>query len=755
MFGKRFIKQSDITKSSDYEKSVIDFYRREAARSIQSITRLGHFKDEKINLVRMSLGEKGLNLTTEEKQPFIGKSTLILSDEQLYLLRVQANGQPKIKRVERHAGNDAQYLLLINMMSAWDYDDIKAPTKRQRSMLRSLLSTTQKLLEPLDLAPSQQLARLIKELRYEDLNFSLPEFTLHLFSALRANLITMNEMMTAKLMYESLSCFKHKKFQRKMLTNSSESYHPSKTILSWGAKEEAELQDESARNRLYYTFELPRYVHAGFLYYALENIAQGYDNEIKALQLMLHAYFKFSKKQFNEEDWFFVQESIQSLSEKVGAEELQEFIVSTVDGRLFFKNVLLSSYDNQARKKIDDLKFMAATTFEARFPFFCFASDDPTRLCVALPTLDTFNTIFRIAFKEEAVLPIAAIGPGEDTRQIRAYGELPGLTKFTQTQALFKSLYPIAADLERSSRNVEIPVEGIPRTKNPHNLELSNFMLMGHDLFHVFNSSMQFKKFHYMLRQLHDEKGGFAENKSGMSKALWKLTDLSFYPLEMICLSTNQIKNFYLKRLESLKDVDFDFSKKNDNNYLLLHDEYHHPDQWASVFLGKTLGEVLEEVKSIEGYNPELIDFLKNMREEKNKVSAYLQGNPSASVVEFILQDLMGPFVRSLSLEKVFTWTPNEGLYFKKEIYVKNNLSALGVNRKLRSLENTPEVLQSALQIVARQLSPVSVGTFFREISPSPDYLSKKYDPRDNLNAPLGPTPLPRSLSPNPIGGSV
>ena len=782
MPGKQFIKHRVIEKGSDYEKSVIDFYRSEAARSIQSITRIGHFSDSKLLLLNMDVPQKGdqgiqavekkiSSLSIEERRGCQKKETILLLNEALCTLRIKANGKTIVKPIIRHEGNDAQYDLLAKMMSALEKHVLHAPSLRQSSIVRSLLSTTQKLMEPLDVASSQEIARSIKALRYEDLNFSLPEFTLHLFSALRANLITMNEMMTAKLMYESLESFKHSGFKRHVMGSSGSPYQPSNNIIIWGAKEDSALKNEEASNRLYYVFDLPRYMHAGFLYYYLENVTQYSDEEIEKLKLMLRAYFNFSQDQLGEEDLISAEEEIDGFSDKTITEDLRELIVNTKHGAEFFKKERFSRFDLSAKKEIDDIKFIAASGFDSMFPFFCFSTSDPTRLSMALPTVDAFNTLNRIAYQEEALLPIAAIGPGEATRSVRANDELPTLTALTETQILLKILYPTAATLKQAARNVEIPIEGIPCAKDPHKLSLSKFMLMAHDFFHVLNSSMQFKAYFRMLRLIHDEKGGFSESKSGMSKSLWILTDLPFDAIERRCLLLGRVRTFCLKRLELLKEVGFDFSIKNDNNYLLLHYEYHHVDQWASMFLGQPLQKVLQDVRDIEQFNPDMKGFLSHMREEKSKLAAYLSERSQASVVEFILQDLLDPATRNTGgaisflvehaqLEKIFTWTANDGLYFKKEVYEKNNLSAMGVNRKLRSTENTPQVLQSVVQKIAEtyrvllQSSPVSVVGLFGKTRPSPDCLSQRYDQRDNSSAPSGLTLPPRSPSPNQTYGS-
>jgi hypothetical protein len=698
MSGKRFIHYSAIEKDSDYHKSVIDFYRGEAARAIQFAARL--------SILKFELAFAKVYLTTHLpkilKEHAVKKLVILCANNQLYTLRVKKNGKQMISPIVRHDANAEQYDILLTLVSSLSRDSIKFVGPYRRHLVRSVLCTTQEMMEPIDISVSQAIATTIKALRYEDLDFGLAEFTLHLFSALRANLITMNEMMTAKLLCEGLLCFKQTKLNRHMFGDIDSPYQPENNLVGWGGRQNSALEKENIASRLYYTIDLPKYVHAGLLYYYLDKISQFDEREMIRLRSMIMAYSDLLYNSIKDKDWF----------EKTFPDILKNLIIETSAGKEFFQKISLCRFNKDSKQSIENIQFIVASGLDAAFPFVCFTGENKQTLSIALPTIDALNALNRMVHAQDAVLPTATVGAAT-TRQIRAYTEALGnISETTATYEVLKVLYPAAATLTQPARIVEITIPGMLHTQCPHGYDCHDFMLILHDLFHTWANSAQFKGFFALLRKISDEKDGFADNRSGMSKSLWLLTDMGFNTGERQRLLDGHYDDFYMAKLYILQGSGFDFSTKHDDNYLILYYEYHNKDQWASHFLKNPFDDVLIMVAPIIGYySDEAKNFLSSLMIERTKFVKYLTLNPHASVVEFILQDLLGSasdvdkepmffLVKNNYLKDIFTWTPNDGIYFKKDVYENYYLSTLGLSRKLRTPENTPQVLQHALKVI-------------------------------------------------------
>ena len=136
----------------------------------------------------------------------------------------------------------------------------------------------QKLQEPVDDRYLVNLVKHIQAKNYAQIDYSEPEFTRYLFAALRLGKITQDEMLTAKLMYESLIAFNQGKvpensqaqFSRFNLGDEQGPYDPSQDIPYWTPENSEKLQ-ASNEDKQYYTINLPHQVAVKYLFQCLQD----------------------------------------------------------------------------------------------------------------------------------------------------------------------------------------------------------------------------------------------------------------------------------------------------------------------------------------------------------------------------------------------------------------------------------------------------------------------------------------------------
>ena len=133
---------------------------------------------------------------------------------------------------------------------------------------------------PVDVEFQKTTQYCIKNHQYDRIPYAHPDFTRHLFATFHADLITMNEMITAKLMYESLICFNKgqipdsPQFKKYRLSDEAGPFRPEKEIENWKELETNQLNTMIAKANQdiyhYYTIDLPHHHIVGFLYFTLK-----------------------------------------------------------------------------------------------------------------------------------------------------------------------------------------------------------------------------------------------------------------------------------------------------------------------------------------------------------------------------------------------------------------------------------------------------------------------------------------------------
>jgi hypothetical protein len=647
---------------------------------------------------------------------------------------------PEFKQVvESHLRNEAANTIKRKFLRV-----MKNPQRTLKKQIAALGENAQigKLREPLDDGFNRETAYFIKNSNYHLINYSQPDFTRHLFGALRLGLITSNEMMTAKLMYESLICFNKGKmpdntqnqFQRYKLSDATGPYQPQRDISYWREAETTELKAalssaENDEKLSYYTINLQHHQVVGFIFIKLETTKINHEQPTNEFMNILKLYI--DTLPLSDQEKCAANKMLSDFKDNGSTQKLQDFILKH-EPKL--KNFLFQRYedaDNSQNLGLDRGKFHiewdtvgfleALERVECQIPSLCkspqYNAEDPQTpiLSFVLPTIDTLNTLQKIAHGVEATMPDPVIGM-VTTRMIRADDELPANKEqdLTEPQQLLKLLYPRSAQLKSQSRPIELTHPDAAKTKNPHDAECHDFLLSWHDVFHAWRSGANFKGFIRHLRQLHDDKAGFANSHSAMSKAIWTLTDIDLSSGRMFREQTEEVRknvNNISGSLWVLEKHGYDFNQQKDDNYLLLYSLCKDPQSWQdfldNIIIGPKNNSQLRSTLDVE-----LKQKLTALIKQYKSVKKYLESNPSASIVEIILHDLLHPTtsrdkvllqeLNAQDLTNVFYWSNNTGLYFKEEW--RSKLQELGIKPKLR--ENTPELIRQALNKISLLQNP-------------------------------------------------
>lgn len=537
----------------------------------------------------------------------------------------------------------------------------------------------------------QHIKQHITNNRYDLIDYTQTDFTRRLFGALRIGIITMHQMMTAKLMYESLICFHAGQmpknpqacFRRYHLSDKKGPYQPARSMHLWNRQNEDELQtlehDAVLNEQMhYYTFDIP--LSLAVSYFSKKILAFSNDNDLEMIWSVFGNFVQLFLKEYDFQDLkndFF--------EKKIDAYQLSKIVLSYATTKL----------SQSIQKDKSTGRFMhALQDTEEGIPFLCLS---PSVFCFVLPTIETLLWLQDQQHHENSTLPIAVIGP-VTTRMIRAYDEIPSITKVqTSMQKLLSTLYPITQKFKSAARPIELTHPDVECTIKPHGYHCHSLFLSWHDLLHSWRNSWSDKKLIRRCRRLHDKRGGFALNEDGMSKDIWRLVDMDFslrFKFKFADLKT--IANF----MYILPFAGYDFNQNTDNNYLFLYDICRNSKAWSSVI------EILRDAKRmqavIDANNEEIyLHELSSILNALNNMMNLLSLHPYLTIVEIIIYDLLESFEPMLwhhfDFKTIFYWSKNNGVYFKKEY--QNFLREKNITEFcLRKL--SPDDLDCALRLI-------------------------------------------------------
>lgn len=563
-----------------------------------------------------------------------------------------------------------------------------------------------KLREPArDEAFNRALLKNIKNYRYDLIDFAHENFTRHLFGALRAGLITQNELMTTKLMYDSLICFNKGKMPEKPAEHFGRyslqdrgPYNPYR-ISYWHQRESSKmshLQYSEYKKLHYYTINLPRHQVAALLYDKLR-IAPDDTRTIP----MLEDFFCVREEDDIKKEAFVCLDKFKETPNNEHANELRNCIERYEPDTIPFlrhwyndwdlKTTLGLSFD-EYRKDRDSVFFLVKIDkINSQIPTLCKSPDynasNPNSPIISfvLPTIDTLNILQEVVHEAETALPTPVIGQ-ETPQMIRAYDEIPKKMKGadvwstlkTRLQSLFEKTpkpekrllheqselllatlspqeklalsYPTAQNLETNSRPVELTHPDAQHTKKSHGCICHDFLLSWHDVFHAWVNGSNYKDIIRTLRTLHDEKAGFAKkNDPKMPKAVWALTDMDL----QIGIIMRQTSGLSYERdiaallgfLKLMETAGFTFTESTDDNNLLLYHFFQSPQLWISGYNNfYLLDENDNAVKNfLKAHFTKQYNQYNQLAQQYKKMNWYLQHHSEASVVEVILHELLTP----------------------------------------------------------------------------------------------------------------
>lgn len=325
-----------------------------------------------------------------------------------------------------------------------------------------------------------QLVEAIEDNHYHLIDFKHEHFTECLLASLRLGHINMNQMMTAKLMYESLKCFNLGKipdnprecFTHYKISDASGPYQPQKDISHWRWKQGVQLRDElqlDTNKPHYYTINLPHHQAVLFLQASIKRESKSE----KFIQILKNYLIRTHKGTDGErvEKIKLLEEYVETPSSRKDRlikiiQEQEPKLKYFLDGRYLKgdneQTLGLSFPDFEL--EYDTAMFMANLfAVNCQIPMFCIPSEaqsvsvsEQPLLSFVLPTIDTLNILQIIAHGDEATMPQAIMG-GVTTRMIRAFDEIPASRTLSPNtaQKLLSVLYPTATKLQSSARPIE------------------------------------------------------------------------------------------------------------------------------------------------------------------------------------------------------------------------------------------------------------------------------------------------------------
>ena len=566
---------------------------------------------------------------------------------------------------------------------------------------------SKKITDHMDEDFNHTLHEQIKNNRYDLLPYSHPNFTRCLFSALRSKIINMNELLTAKLMYDSLYFFNQgtipnnpaNQFTKFSIIDNTGPYQVS-SISYWTTENTSELLYASSKSATrekyhYYTINF-NYNQALMFIFAKLNPKQLYVNDdlIKALNDYL------ALKPLSPAHKQYLSDKIIELNNRLHVENGVPLVAEQI--RQFIKMIEPEFVDYMKKcpkHEYNNMRFLAnIDQFSSLLPVFArspqYDKQNPSSplFCFILPTMDTFNKVQDITHGDEACRPIAVVGKVH-TRMIRAYDELPAITPgslLSPTQQRLKLLFPTTNNLRKSSRPLELSHPDVDRTSAAHGYLCDDFLLTWHALFHTWQNGSNFKASFRQLRDLHDKKMGFAEDITGISSTLWALSDIDSADGYLIRSNPGLAIYKILAIIHLLNIGGFDFSKSTDNNFLILFELCKKPNKWKPLLFGYSPLQFEGLLIDLRAH-PKEKAMLTQIIAVQKKVLSQLKENPDASIIDVILEDVLVPsqasdkdlidLARSTGYKTIFQWAKdtrsNQGLHFKTDYKQANNSASL------------------------------------------------------------------------------
>ncbi len=420
----------------------------------------------------------------------------------------------------------------------------------------------------------------IKANEYHKINFKHDDFTRYLCAAARLEKnISLNELSTAKLLYEALlfcnqdqmPADPEQSMKRFLLSDVNGPYQPS-AIGYWTEAESQqlaiELQKEGEKNH-YYTINLSAHQTTLFLYYSvrvlndnpasinpwLKGILKDYvyskSSPQKAALLdsldQIKPEPKLTLHHYAERMFFNTTPTTRVLedNERSLKNKIIDFIKENEPNlALFFKSGFEDPHVADAlhmstdafKKEVENINLFSSffevgsqNTGVCRSPDYNASDPNTSILAIMIPTRDTLDTIQRIAHKRE-MMPAHPLVGMISTRAIRAIDEIPAVIRsrpesphFTNSQEILTTLYPLSRSLSMPHRASEFPHPDATRAPDIHGIKgYSRFMVLWHDNdFHAWRCGENHKDVIRFLRELWDDKAGF-ERKSWDNKATSK-----------------------------------------------------------------------------------------------------------------------------------------------------------------------------------------------------------------------------------------
>lgn len=505
---------------------------------------------------------------------------------------------------------------------------------------------------------NQQLQRAIHNHHYQHLPFDDQHFMKFLLGAFEESIINKNQFLTISLLYTALDLFKVSPEQLLHFRMMEGPFQPDK-IHYWKPAHQKQLNENHPENYDYFAIPIPNLF--------LENL----------ISKMIQKNCQIPK--------------------------LNLLIALLSKNKLHLKNhdIVCSQIDEQTQQSIDFL--LAIEELEHQMPSIMV--DDDQAYFIIL-SIDTYNLLSDILFKEESIYPCPIIGRFT-TRLVRALDEIPSLNSadlITPAQNYLSSLFPISKSLHKPHRPVEIYYPGVPFENAPHGFEAHPFMLSWHDLFHTWRASENNKSFIRRMRLFFDSKLNYNPHpEKAMSEIIWKLSDIDcsaglVYHEDRVKQPRLDAFNLLIKNLI--------FNEKElqiPENYLFIYHYLKNPSYW----------EPLPYVTSIDNYFQSIQNFNLNYSNgflnNYQRCKKYIELNPEASWIQFYFYDNINPQTK-LELEliqildektsqDIFTW-PNLEVEYQDHFY-KKHLQQFGFDKTLA--KNPPHTLYFCLMLVYMQ----------------------------------------------------
>lgn len=624
------------------------------------------------------------------------------------------------------------------------------------------------ILEPyeLDALFISQLSLCSKEGKYHEVDYAHPEFVRSLFAACRLDKIAKNDLMMFKFIHDLLLAFNYDLApQENTLALLSQHFPVNdndyclivQAIGMWDEEKQHILRKAIAQNTsnklFFYCIGLPDH-----LAIMLIRLFLGSDKQLSNLS-EIATLFVYQFAQAKQKPYFL--NLLRNLSDITEEQRLELF-------EFFYQLERSQSHRYSAVEEgtnEQDMLFLAAIIkVYSRFPCLSPSSNNglPGKplLNYILPTIELEALIQSILYDENAIEAFPILGR-LTCKLIRAMYDVPvARSQNIRSPALEKlaRLYPMTVQLNGPARPIELTYPNVKRLIAPHGYYCRDFWLERHDCFHVWRSSSNPKLLLFYLRNLLDNVYGFSLKNSGMSKALWALTDMD-YSFGMAIRSQHsddEIEPFtayvFTGLLTVLKSMGCDFSCSKEINALLLFDMIKNHGHWwrlleavperdfitifnpSIAMLLTTLSEhdrlrftliwkyfAKEEdpkffqrfyyklLEILDGQNNHLhADMMHFLNQYKNMLWQ-VKHNPNACITEILIREHLQPLFldetlliefHKIGYEKIFYWSVTKGVCFRQAVL--KQIQDLRLSCDLIVQKNSALQLLNALKAVVK-----------------------------------------------------